>query len=676
MRLPAKFQLCSHRYMILNFAQAALVAVSLFSVHQTIPKNPDVAPVKAGQSLPKKAPLVFESGDSCFTFGWYYRPEFFYGKNLYLLCDCNPTDRVVQPGKHTFDTTIAYQYGNASHGFPIFEFKSVLRSRFTWGVAESPAVTGTTPIKFLDTVIADHAHSISLGLPIIRELWMDMSLNELFHFDSSTKHRLRLGFFPFSLGRGIALGEAYATTPDLLGYQISNAIQQFAPGFKFSGEIVPCNKLLYDLYVEIVDNRSDSFNNTNLNIRGQQYGRRFNQARGFGIMNYIVAGRLRGYPFNEPGKMAVIEPYFLFNDEREQKIEVLGDAASKLGTFGIAIEAEGGNFEFGLDTAMNVGHQSVYGLDRNIIQLEARKGVVTEVNSQVIAIADNPATGDIAGKKAVYTPDNQKFIDTSAQSAGQNGQDISGNLRNSKVRFRDPYCNKYHGIMIVADAAYTIARPQIKVAIAGGYASGDENPNKDLEDPNDSNVDGDFSGFIGLQEIYTGKRVRSGFLLSGAGRIPRVLSFPTNDLNDQFVSTVSRFTNIIYTGGALWMKLNSPHRTWDINTNLLLYWQDNRTRSFDRAAGQTSGIKYASRFLGIEQNIFLEALMFQDTKFFVTAGVFIPGTHYEDIKGRPLNREQQKFLDSLDQSGINVNRVPILGADTAWFINTGLTTRF
>ncbi len=81
--------------------------------------------------------------------------------------------------------------------------------------------------------------------------------------------------------------------------------------------------------------------------------------------------------------------------------------------------------------------------------------------------------------------------------------------------------------MIVADAAYTIARPQIKVAIAGGYASGDENPNKDLEDPNDSNVDGDFSGFIGLQEIYTGKRVRSGFLLSGAGRIPRVLSFPT-----------------------------------------------------------------------------------------------------------------------------------------------------
>ena len=239
--------------MILNFVQAAFAAVSLLSVHQIAPKVPDDAPVKVAQPLPKKAPLVFESGDSCFTFGWYYRPEFFYGKNLYMLCDCNPTDRVVQPGKHTFDTTIAYQYGNASHGFPIFEFKSVLRSRFTWGVAESPATTGGTPIKFLDTVIADHAHSISLGLPIIRELWMDMSLNELFHFDSSTKHRLRLGFFPFSLGRGISLGEAYATTPDLLGYQISNAIQQFAPGFKISGEIVPCSKLLYDLYVEIVE---------------------------------------------------------------------------------------------------------------------------------------------------------------------------------------------------------------------------------------------------------------------------------------------------------------------------------------------------------------------------------------------------------------------------------------
>ncbi len=63
------------------------------------------------------------------------------------------------------------------------------------------------------------------------------------------------------------------------------------------------------------------------------------------------------------------------------------------------LKGETSNLVF--DTAMNVGHQSVYGLDRNIIQLEARKGVVTEVNSQVIAIADNPATGDIAGKKAV-----------------------------------------------------------------------------------------------------------------------------------------------------------------------------------------------------------------------------------------------------------------------------------
>ncbi len=635
---------------------------------------PAGAPIVAAQ--PKKAPLVFESGDSCFTFGWFYRPEFLYQKNVYFLNDCNPTDRQIQPGKHTFDTIIGYQYGNASHGFPIFEFKSVLRNRYVWGVAESPAVTGNTPIKFLDTVTSDHAHAITLGLPIIRELWMDISLNELFHFDSKTKHRFRLGLFPFSLGRGISLGEAYATVPDLLGYQISNSIQQFAPGFKFAGEIIPCSKLLYDVYVEIAENRASTFNDTNLNIRGQEYGHRFNQARGFGILNYIIAGRLRWYPFNEPGRMTVIEPYALFNNEREQKVEFLGDARSKLGTFGLAIEAEAGNFEFGLDAALNTGHQSVTGVDRNIIQLEARKGVVTEVNSKVIAIADNPVTGDIAGKKAVYTPDNQKVIDTSTQCATENGVQISPNLKNSPNRFRNPFCNQYKGIMFVADAAYTICRPQIKVAAAAGYASGDEHPNKDLMKVGDSCVDGDFEGFIGIQEIYTGKRVRSGFLLSGAGRIPRVLSFPQNDLTDEFAATVSRFTNIAYVGSALWMKLNSPHRTWDINPNLLLYWQDVPPHIWDKVSDGTLKSRIARSFLGIEGNIFLEALMFQDTKFFVTAGVFIPGTYYDDIKGRPLNRDQQKMLDALDQSGINVNKVPLLGADTAWFINTGLTCRF
>ncbi len=112
--------------------------------------------------------------------------------------------------------------------------------------------------------------------------------------------------------------------------------------------------------------------------------------------------------------------------------------------------------------------------------------------------------------------------------------------------------------------------------------------------------------------------------------------FQPNDLNDQFVSTrVPLHQHYILPVARCGMKLNSPHRTWDINTNLLLYCRDNRTRSFDRAAGQTSVSSMQAGFLGIEQNIFLEALMFQDTKFFVTAGVFIPGTHYEDIKVVP-----------------------------------------
>jgi hypothetical protein len=61
---------------------------------------------------------------------------------------------------------------------------------------------------------------------------------------------------------------------------------------------------------------------------------------------------------------------------------------------------------------------------------------------------------------------------------------------------------------------------------------------------------------------------------------------------------------------------------------------------------------------------------------FAVGALFIPGTYYKDIAGRALNKDQQKFFDELDVTGITNDKVPTLGTDTGFFLNVGLEYKF
>src|SRR5690606_29788280 len=111
--------------------------------------------------------------------------------------------------------------------------------------------TAKTTVKDTEVVFGEHSHPLTLILPIMRELWFEVTLNDLVGICSPYRHTFTVGIFPFQLGRGIALGDAYALTPDFLGYNPANAVQQYAPGFKFSGSLMMDEVLTYDVYVEI-----------------------------------------------------------------------------------------------------------------------------------------------------------------------------------------------------------------------------------------------------------------------------------------------------------------------------------------------------------------------------------------------------------------------------------------
>ena len=639
------------------------------------------------QSITAKGTFIWESGEHTFNLKNRLKIESLGGWNVRLLNSNNDQDQFLIPGRHTWDLEMLYGYGKASFAQDIIKIKTGIRNRGTWGAPESNAKTSPATIKDLECVVGIHRHGIPVNVPIIRELWMEYAFNPVFGIDLCNYQSVTLGLFPFQLGRGISLGNAYATAPEYIGYNAYDAVQQYAPGVRIGGRVSSLIK--YDLYAAILDNKSDSFDNTNAKIRGREYGHRFDQARGYGVMSYVLAAHCFIEPHLAKDSSIKIEPYVMHNHDDEQRVEFIGDAYSRLTTVGLAFEATAPCFECGLDMALNTGAQHVKGIDRNTIihQNSTTDGVVSVVNSKIYL---NAGAKQLSGN-APYIPSYQTRIYAVTPTQENNSYVAAdGTLVAKQIpttatsltplyegidRFRDPYCNVYRGYMFVADATYAFI-PQFKASLAVGYASGDDNPNKDLDDLGDSTVDGDYKGFISLQETYSGKRVRSAFLMSGTGKIPRIASAAVPATLSAFPSQVSQFTDLAFVGSALWIKPDVCGHTWQFNPNMLSYWQTHPSRVFNYSSGVYSDEFTARSHLGIELNLYVDTKLPYDVKLGFVGGLFIPGGHFDDIKGVPLSKEEQRYFDRRDRTGVTSDIGPVHGTDTAWFWNVNLEYEF
>lgn len=604
-----------------------------------------------------------------------FKPETFYGKNVNWLNNANDFDKMYF-SRHALDLMVDVLYGAKTYDTKVLEFLFQVRNKGVWGNPESIASTTFADIKILNAIRGSHKHGFPRHIFWIRQLWLQFNLNQATGLPFKNIHTFTLGAFPFQLGRGIALGDAYAVGSEALGFWADSAIDQFAFGAKFSGEIF--QKILsYDLYTAILQNNSGSLADTEKVVYAQDIEGLTKPERGFGKVNYIVAGRLNWTLFDNAwlGRMT-LEPYGLYNNDPEQKIEFPADASSKLGTTGLAGEFYGNRFEFGFDYAVNFGQQRVRGWDRNIIREENRGGIVTLVNDQVIATYTN-LSGVTVTEPApfVLKSDAQVLIDTKDRDEKQNGKEIGtvsslgyltnepGTniiLTNKRARFGKTYTNKYQGWMFVTDAAYLFGKTKdVQVAVAAGVTSGDDNPNF-------ATKDGEYDGFISLQEVYSGKRVRSVFLLGGAGRLKRLLSTPA-DADVQAPSTkaqnISGFTNLVFCGTSLKWKKSTWKKPFEINPNVLAFWQEYQ-------------IGNARTFLGVEAGLFINWSLLKDLKLFWVSSMFFPGSHYTDRKGAAvLTEEERRFYNSENPTAIR-DRIAGLGNNVAYTFNLGLIYTF
>ena len=652
-------------------------------------------------------PLFKEGLDLAYEFWGLYRPELFYGKNISLLNDDNPADQIWYM-RSIIDYSSRVIYGQEQYCHPAAELIFTVRNKSIWGNLSSIGSTSESEIKVLDAVGSPHKHFLPRHFFWMREGFLRLSLNDMLKLKTSNEHTLTLGSFPFELGRAISLGSAFAVGTEFLGFYSDTAVDQYAFGIKLSGEIVK-KKLIYGLYYSILDTKTSSLSDTNANIRGQEFGRLENAARGFGRVNYLVAGHLFWYPLSEKDKnKLIIEPYALYNHQPEQKVEFKADAESHLGTFGLAVDLIAPRWEAGIEGALNAGHQDVRGIDRNVIKEQNRNGFLGFVNSHVLINVDpknENAPENLDPYKVPHSPqvvaagvvttlgkDAQALINSSNEKEEFNGaflgtvpgltsavdyipDPVAGGvidgLYNASNRYRNSYRNLYKGWMLVGDASVWYWDKDLRLSVEAGVASGDDNPNFATQD-------GVYSGFIGLEELYSGRRVRSAFVLGAAGKLQRPLSQPGKHLvqsPSRFAQTVSGFTNLIYGGAsALWVPEAYDQRI-SINPNILLFGQEYAMPKFNLETKKDCAEK-ARKFLGTELNLFAYYFFFKNLKLFFVGSVFVPGGHYTDIKGKPLNSEQVKFLNRQDKTGSNSSRVPNISDDTAITLNIGFEFRF
>ena len=581
--------------------------------------------------------------------------------------------------RHTIDWNSLITFGERDYGYPVAELKLTFRNKVNWADQSSGSQTSDSITKTLDAFNKSHNHFLPRLFPWMREASLEFSLGDALGLSVENTHTFKLGAFPFELGRGIALGSAYAVGPYILGFYADGTVDQFAFGAKFTGDLL-ANKLSYDFYGAVLQNKSTSFSQTGEKIFAQEYGHQTDSQRGFGKVNYLVAGRTIWTVFETPkNDKLTFEPYWLYNNDPEQKLEFVGDAKSHLGTIGFASEFVAGNFECGFDSAINFGYQAIKGWDRNQIELRNINGQVILVNNKVV---------DQNGNNIVFVPKSnaQKIINNAVQSSDENGQFIGQvpggvgimpgplSLFNGPNRFRgrqDPaYFNTYKGLMWVGDAAYSFYNKQLQVAFTAGLATGTN------VDPNNIPLDTDFNGFLGLQETYSGKRVKSVFLLGGAGRLRRPVSGPDDDqAPNQFGQGISGFSNLGLVGAGFTWKPKTTTSRFTINPNVLAYWEYAPSRKFD-AKTQTQLEEQSRPFLGTEVDLIMNWFILDNLKMFSAGSVFFPGGHYTDIKGRPLDAEQRALLNRLNDVGFDPGNIPNQGDSIAFTFNVGLDLSF
>jgi hypothetical protein len=567
----------------------------------------------------KKMP--FDSATSEFFVGSTVSADYYLVRNARTLTS-SPDDEVDQFRQRTDFSFLTRQ------GIGRYSERSVLDAKVTLGnTIFWRTIWGTQDYKASKLSLQDRIHHP--WFLHLQEGWFKVNIDQIVKGLNNHPYSLKVGVFPYFVGRGVSLGDWYQGGNDTLGFRKSGT-QRYAPmyppGLLWSGNVMP--NLDYEIYfspmtIEDVqlDTLSSAFvvtNEKNSNAR------------------HIVAARVKSSMQITGNSQTYVEPYFVYYNSPRQTIKRPADAPTRFGTLGIMCDHKVGNFEVNFELAKQYGTQKV--LER--------------VYNLAGFVEDNGTISDFATTKT--------------------------------YEYHEPYELKLRGKMGMLDIKYKMKGHPVSVAAALGYFSGDSYPYNDAVDKylageitNDERKayknDRDFNGFLPLRDYHYNGLWATPMVMFSAGVVPRPqdlsLFWLTNHNDDDSA------TNIKFIGGGFkWMPCEDQKKC-EVMGNLFWYWEDLQLTKWKKAdAGDESVLpsgmrtaykaewntykvqgwktdEAASKFLGWELNSIMTYKVADNCELSLRGGVFFPGSIYKDVDGSP-NANTYSSVSTIDSKGV------------------------
>lgn len=558
-------------------------------------------------------------------FGGKCTEEIFNSANLTYLNNDVPNDASIF-ARATGDFFMDVSYGQPEK--PRILFHETLRLRYKWGNGADVKVEGES-LPFIDGIVQSRGAAVNKHLIWNRELWIKFALGNL---DLPHDHFVEIGSFPFEVGRGISFGAAYKSA-GFLGFTPSFSIDQFAPGVLLHMNPLP-DKLFFEGYFAVLDNQNISYKANNAKVRIQE----IDSPDFRGVNRQSYAAIIKGFwnVISEPTNEMSFEPYVIYFQSLDQKLEYIHDIDSFVTTFGFAVEGKYKKFDWGFEAAVNQGDILIKALDRNTVKIARNsEGFVVEQYTKVFT--QDPATVNCP-TAALVTDANKCIVATSSKEVVDNGKEINNSgLYNAYDRFRPKQQANLDGYMFIGDFSYQFIDEVLNVSVGTGYASGDISQQQNVNKEDSSKLlSQEYGSFVTLQSIYSGKRLRH-LIIFNEG-VPRFneqnpnKKAPRENITPPLSSSQIEFTNIGFLGTRVEVRVPQWKRYKAILApNIIGYWCP--------ATPNTKAGTPAGNYMGTEVTTELSAQFYGQFKLYGYIGVLFPGSYYKDMCGTLYNGE-------------------------------------
>ncbi len=565
-------------------------------------------------------------------------------------------------------------------------------------------------------------------MPLIfaEQAWFKINLDAF--TDTFQKHPtfLKVGYFPYTVGRGVALGFHEDLAVDYLGWAGDGGFTRYPfmpPGILFRTQLT--DHLTWDVYFNLWRETNASLADTLQPFRQSRlFGHRPERGSGKDRTTWVTKLDFSKH-YADLGQVQ-LEPYFLYVDAPEQGIEFEADASSKLFTLGMMTDWHNDNWSVNVELAGQFGHQNVHALDRNVIEVtRSGDGKLANAFTHVLQVSDaggavNPIPANSIHAQAtlnsplgivapgvnddrfepqndlafiVNAPNNQDLSQQNQRIRNQNNGVIDVGAANTRIfnsnifgnnRFRPAYRLSYQSFMVLGDIAYTFDKEPFRICGSAGHISGDRYPYND-------EVSRSFKGFIPLRSRYRGLGNQN-FLMFDRQVTPRPLNISYRTLyafNDQ-----KDLSNLQFIGlGGTWYPFKDRTKM-TVTLDIMWLWEAARLYTWDkngkhpdpaieaqlmRLRNTVNGVptkfsgwetnRHAHRMLGTEVDIKTHYQLLDHCSWTTKFVMFFPGRLYKDLDGQPNIITQR-----IDEQGFE--KSDSLGHQVAFAFVTGLNYRF